>query len=292
MKMASHILGTALFLAGFEVQDAPRFGAERRGAPIFAYVRADTNTINERGVINSPDLVIVADESLVPLAQAGVLAGLHEYTVLFIASREESEVWQKRLRLSNPVLSMDVIGRDLTDSKGQKFFGTICAGAAAALTGLVGRDHLAKAIEMELKHFSRDIQRENRTRALAAYVAMLPHQGLVVEGKACSVRNYRRPDWVNIPLDESHISAPVIHDSGTSTLTQTGTWRLLRPQIDFEKCKGCWWVCSTFCPDSAIEVIDGRPEIQYDHCKGCMVCMVQCSARAIYPMDEKEVVIS
>ena len=36
VKTASQILSSALFLEGFEVQDAPRYGAERRGAPIFA----------------------------------------------------------------------------------------------------------------------------------------------------------------------------------------------------------------------------------------------------------------
>jgi pyruvate ferredoxin oxidoreductase gamma subunit len=40
MKTAGRILGTAFFLTGFEVQDAPRYGAERWGAPIFAYVCA------------------------------------------------------------------------------------------------------------------------------------------------------------------------------------------------------------------------------------------------------------
>ena len=40
IKTASRILGTAFFRAGFEVQDAPVYGAERRGAPMFAYVRA------------------------------------------------------------------------------------------------------------------------------------------------------------------------------------------------------------------------------------------------------------
>ena len=40
MKTASRILGSAFFAEGYEVQDAPRYGAERRGAPIFAYVRA------------------------------------------------------------------------------------------------------------------------------------------------------------------------------------------------------------------------------------------------------------
>ena len=62
MKTASRILGSAFFAEGFEVQDAPRYGAERRGAPIFAYVRAARETINERGIITRPDLVIVADD--------------------------------------------------------------------------------------------------------------------------------------------------------------------------------------------------------------------------------------
>ena len=70
IKTASRILGTALFLSGFEVQDAPRYGAERRGAPIFAYVRADRRPVNERGIILRPDLVIVSDGSLVTMASA------------------------------------------------------------------------------------------------------------------------------------------------------------------------------------------------------------------------------
>ena len=63
LKTASRVLGSAFFCAGFEVQDAPRYGAERRGAPIFAYVRASKAPINERGIILHPDLVIVADDS-------------------------------------------------------------------------------------------------------------------------------------------------------------------------------------------------------------------------------------
>ena len=51
IKSASRVLGTAFFHEGFEVQDAPRYGAERRGAPVFAYVRADRQAIHERGVI-------------------------------------------------------------------------------------------------------------------------------------------------------------------------------------------------------------------------------------------------
>src|SRR5210317_66653 len=88
MKTASRILGTAFFLEGYEVQDAPRYGAERRGAPIFAYVRADKGPINERGIIRHPDLVIVADDSLVPVPAAGVLDGITENTLMLINSTD------------------------------------------------------------------------------------------------------------------------------------------------------------------------------------------------------------
>ncbi len=60
MKTASRILGSAFFLVGYEVQDAPRYGAVRRGAPMFAYVRADKKIIYELGIITRPDLVVVA----------------------------------------------------------------------------------------------------------------------------------------------------------------------------------------------------------------------------------------
>ena len=86
MKTASRILGTAFFLEGYEVQDAPRYGAERRGAPIFAYVRASREIINERGIIGQPDLILVADDSLMAIQAAGVLSGLTEQTVLVVYS--------------------------------------------------------------------------------------------------------------------------------------------------------------------------------------------------------------
>ncbi len=288
MKMASHILGTAFFLSGFEVQDAPRFGAERRGAPIFAYVRADKESIKERGIINHPDLVLVADESLVSMPAAGILAGVTERTVIFLNSRENTEIWRQRLQLPGHVLAMDVIGDDLDGPGGQKFFGAICAGAAAALVGHIERKTLLAAISQELEHLGEAIVKENQDRASAAFDAMTEHGGLVTEGGARSATKYAKPAWIDVPLESADISAPAIHGSGTSELLKTGAWRLVRPVIDHERCKGCWWICSTFCPDSAIQVKDGSPSINYDHCKGCMICMVHCSAHAISLVKEHE----
>ena len=163
MKMASHILGTAFFLAGFEVQDAPRFGAERRGAPIFAYVRAQKNPIKERGIISHPGLVLVADESLVPMPAAGILNGVEKTSVLFLNSRENAAIWKQRLNFPGKVLAMDLIGADLNVPGGQRFFGAICAGAAAALVGVIPEDILLQAIEAELAHVEAEVIQENKT---------------------------------------------------------------------------------------------------------------------------------
>ena len=82
------------------------------------------------------------------------------------------------------------------------------------------------------------------------------------------------------------MSAPAIRASGNSVEVRTGLWRTIRPVIDYDHCSHCWWVCSTFCPDSAITVSDNTPVIDYDHCKGCMVCAGVCPPHAIAGVPE------
>jgi pyruvate ferredoxin oxidoreductase gamma subunit len=129
MKTASRILGTAFFREGFEVQDAPRYGAERRGAPIFAYVRAAREPIHERGVITRPDLVIVADDSLIAVPAAGVLPGIGDATVLLFNSSEAPDVWKDRLELRCRILTLPL--RIAVERAQLPFIGAACAGAAA-----------------------------------------------------------------------------------------------------------------------------------------------------------------
>jgi pyruvate ferredoxin oxidoreductase gamma subunit len=64
IKTASRILGTAAFLSGWQVQDSPIYGAERRGAALTAFTRIDTEPIHERGVLATPDFILVGDETL------------------------------------------------------------------------------------------------------------------------------------------------------------------------------------------------------------------------------------
>jgi len=285
MKTASRILGTALFLEGYEVQDAPRYGAERRGAPIFAFVRADDQPINERGIITRPDLVIVADDSLVPVPAAGVLAGVDEHTVLLINSDENAGTWQHRLNLRCRIVTLPAEAGDRAELR---FIGATCSGAAARLLGNISRESLQQAIGEELADLGSAVVANNLNKALAAYDSMQAQAGCVHPREETDASAYSRPAWIDLPFDTARVSAPDIHAAANSVEVRTGLWRTLRPVIDYERCNRCWWVCSTFCPDGAIRVEDTTPEIDYDHCKGCMVCVAQCPPHAIEAIPEQQ----
>ena len=286
MKTASRILGSAFFLADYEVQDAPRYGAERRGAPIFAYVRASRQLINERGIIGQPDLVVVADDSLVSLPAAGVLQGLRQHTVMLINSHDAPEVWKDRLNTAATVLILPAM-EDSEDRADLPFVGTACAAAAACLVGVISRDLLLEAIRVELSPLGSQLVERNANTALRAYDAMAAQAGCVTAGAEISASNYDKPQWIDLAYEDVELAAPSVHATATSTRVKTGLWRTVRPVIDPALCKRCWWVCSTFCPDAAITVsAGGRPEIDYDHCKGCLICVAKCPPHAIEAVPE------
>jgi pyruvate ferredoxin oxidoreductase gamma subunit len=285
MKTASRILGSAFFRSGFEVQDAPRYGAERRGAPMFAYVRAGRREIHERGVITRPDLVVVADDSLVASPAAGVTAGLDERTVLLIASAESSSTWQERLRHHGPTLALPI---DPADAAAPRFVGPACAAAAARLVGVIAHPDFEAALREELAPLGERATAQGLESGCAAWQAFEAQAGLVREGPEQTQSLVERPHWIRLPFESAHISAPAIHAAATSVEVRTGLWRTVRPVIDEERCRHCTWICSTLCPDAAIEVReDGAPRIDLDHCKGCMVCVAVCPSHAIASVPER-----
>jgi pyruvate ferredoxin oxidoreductase gamma subunit len=286
MKTASRILGSAFFMADYEVQDAPRYGAERRGAPIFAYVRADKSAVNERGIISHPDLVVVADDTLVGMPAAGVMHGVDEHSVLLINSHETADTWQHRLNTRATILILPA-REDVEDRAELPFIGSRSAAAAAALTNVISKATFLNALTEELEHLGDKIVKQNIDIAAAAFDAMRESAGTVKESGLPSATGYVKPQWIELPFEDAETSAPAIHSGVTSIEVRTGLWRTMRPVINYEKCSGCWWICSTYCPDGAINVRDdGKPDIDYDHCKGCLVCVAQCPPHAIESIPE------
>jgi pyruvate ferredoxin oxidoreductase gamma subunit len=289
MKTASRILGTSLFLTGFEVQDAPRYGAERRGAPISAYVRADHEPILERGLIERPDLVVVADDSLVGVPVAGVLHGLAENGVLFIITTHSADEWKNRLGDAISPDKIVVLPPPEGFADDPSLLSACAAGAAACLVGAVSRDLLKEAVAQELAVFPEPIRQANLSRALAAYDVLADLAGMASGSAEGGPAQESEVAWIDLPHDRVRLAAPNIDAGATSVRVRTGLWRTMRPIIDHEKCRKCTWVCGSYCPDGVITIgSDGFPLIDYEHCKGCMICLVQCPTHAIFAVAEAE----
>ena len=253
IKTASRILGSAFFAEGFEVQDAPRYGAERRGAPISAYVRADRAPVAERGMIDRPDLVVVADESLIQVPAAGVLTGLSNSSTLVIVSAEAPDIWRERLGVSGMILTLPP-----GSEEDAALTGVASVGAAARLIGRISARSLEDAIRLELGGLAPSIVERSVDRARRSFSSLGARAGCVTEGEDSPRAAAVPPEWVKLESEPTFLSAPDIHGSATSELVATGLWRTMRPVIDETLCNRCSWICSTLCPDAAIDVDSDR----------------------------------
>jgi pyruvate ferredoxin oxidoreductase gamma subunit len=276
IKTAGRILGSAFFAEGFEVQDAPRYGAERRGAPLDASVRAGRRPIRERGTIRAPDLVVIGDETLLPVP--GVLAGVDARCAVLVRSVEAETVWRARLPQAREVLVLPPAGGERAELAA---IGAACAGAAARLIGVLRLEALEAALHEELGALGPPALAESLSRARAAWHALAAHAGCVPEGPDAAPAP-GAPDWIELPFEPAPLSAPDIRGAATSLQVHTGLWRTQRPVVDLELCHRCSWICGTFCPEGAITPgPDRAPVIDYDHCKGCLVCVAVCPPHAI-----------
>ncbi|NPV80920.1 MAG: 4Fe-4S binding protein [Firmicutes bacterium] len=90
--------------------------------------------------------------------------------------------------------------------------------------------------------------------------------------------------WKDVPR------GGLILDAGNALDYETGDWRTYRPVWHPDRCINCF-LCWVYCPDSAIEVKDGKVVgIDYKHCKGCGICANECppKVRAIQMLLESE----
>lgn len=72
------------------------------------------------------------------------------------------------------------------------------------------------------------------------------------------------------------------------TSSNTGSWRLKRPRVNFAACIRCG-TCKMYCPTGVITVEKGGSEpvrFLWDYCKGCGICANECPKHCIEMVDE------
>ncbi len=88
--VASKILADAILKGGKFVQAFPEFGVERRGAPVFAFIRVSDSPIYLRSKIYKPDHIVVLDPTLIEAIN--VTDGLKDGGIILInSSKSPSE---------------------------------------------------------------------------------------------------------------------------------------------------------------------------------------------------------
>ena len=275
VKTASRILGTAAFRAGFECQDSPVYGAERRGAAVVAFTRISETPIRERGVIDHPDLILLADETLLSDPTAGVLQGQQSASAIFV-NTETGDTLRAEHEITPHLVTLDLTGRTIAALGRASALSAGLGAAAVRLVGLISSDHLVDAVRDEFEELGIAPEEIDKNLALAREIyGALSAVTLVPHPRADQDRVF------NVCYSDPVVGTASVYEPGNAEQRHTGAWRVERPTIDLAGCSRCG-LCFVRCPDGAITLDEaGYPVIDYDHCKGCMICRQICPVHVV-----------
>ena len=148
--IASKILAVALFAEGKWVQSFPKFGVERRGAPVEAFLRLDRDKILIRNNIYEPDHIVVLDPTLIEAVD--VTQGLAKGGWVLINSHKKPSEFPQ-LTKDYKVATVDASKIAIKHRLGPRsspIVNTAICGAFAACTQMVGIDAVVDAIGGEV----------------------------------------------------------------------------------------------------------------------------------------------
>lgn len=152
--LASEIFISALIREGRYAACFPYFGFERRGAPVFGFIRFDEKPIRQKDQIYHPDCVVVLDETL--FKSVNIYQGIKENSILILNERRgmteltiPAEI-QKVGLVDATQISLETTGTFIPN--------TAMLGALCRTSGWVQLGSLVKSIK---ETFPRKIQQKN-----------------------------------------------------------------------------------------------------------------------------------
>ena len=147
--IASKILAVAAFAEGDWVQSFPKFGVERRGAPVEAFLRIAREKILIRSEITHPDFVVVLDPSLIEVID--FTAGLKENGSILINTHKAPHEIELSKDFKVSCVDASKIAADHgLGSITSPIVNTAICGAFAKSSGLMKIDSVCDAIQGEV----------------------------------------------------------------------------------------------------------------------------------------------
>jgi len=266
--LASQLLADAFVRAGMWAQSFPEFKAERRGAPISAFLRFDDAPIHRRYKVRECDVLV----SISPSPPFEDVLRAVRPGGLVVLNRESRYPHTGPFAIARVPASR--IARDLgvLSAEGRPMGNVALLGACLRLLLPDGLGRLEEAIAARM--------------GAAATV----NAAAAREGYARCTRQRARGGDVALELAAPAATAPprpvpIFPVSTTDSLgIHTGSWSLDRPVLT-DACTSCA-LCALFCPEGAITRLDGSVAIDYLYCKGCGICESVCPVRDAVRMEE------
>ncbi len=137
---SAELVAQAAINEGKYAQAFPAFGAERRGAPVVAFVRISSNEpIRVRAEIAEPDVVVVLDPSLLRIVD--VTSGLKASGMLVVNTKKPPEQIKQEFSITWTLATVDAtkIAQELL---GVPIVNTSMIGALLKATGVVKLESL------------------------------------------------------------------------------------------------------------------------------------------------------
>ncbi len=145
------ILAKAAMKEGKFAQSFPLFGAERRGAPVQAFLRIDAKYIYMKDIVQKPDHVVVLDAGLIKTKAVQVDKGLKLGGLILINSPEEPQAFNFPLGFSVVTIDASSIAVKYRLGTAQApIVNTAILGAFVKLVNLVNLDTLLESIAAEV----------------------------------------------------------------------------------------------------------------------------------------------
>lgn len=143
--VASKVLADAAAKEGSFVQAYPEFGVERRGAPVFAFIRIDDKPIYDKSRIYAPDHVVVVDPTLVEAID--VTDGLKDGGWIIINSDKKPAEFKFPSKFKVATINATEIAvRNRLGTLAAPIVNTAIVGAVVKIMGLTKLESLVAAI--------------------------------------------------------------------------------------------------------------------------------------------------
>ncbi|HXH64753.1 MAG TPA: 2-oxoacid:acceptor oxidoreductase family protein [Mariprofundaceae bacterium] len=144
--VAAYLLAAAAFDAGLQCQAFPAFGAERRGAPVVAFVRIAERPIFRRNQVLHPAYLIIQDQTL--LHEPGLTAGLLPHGGILLnsirsADEATKQIGRPTVTLPATAMALETVGKDVPNVP--------LLSAFLTLTGMLPHASLVHALEQRFK---------------------------------------------------------------------------------------------------------------------------------------------